>query len=201
MKRLLPGVLPALLLSACSTVDPEPTVCLPVPEVVCPVCSPVQQCPDIAESANAVPAPVQTAGELHLPIIGAVEWASIEPGDVRMEARIDTGAASTSLHAENVTLVERDGKRYVRFDVTDPATGESIPMEKRFKRRVLIKQTSGDLERRYVVRMWITLGEVRARVDVTLSNREGFEFPLLIGRNFLTDTMIVDVSQQYVLGR
>ena len=199
MKKLVPGILPALLLSACASVEPEPTVCLPVPEVICPVCEPVKQCPVVAETTAPIVA--QTAGALQLPVIGAVEWASIEPGAVRMRARIDTGAETTSLHAENITLIERDGRRYVRFDTRDPKSGELIGMEERFKRRVRIKQTSGELERRYAVRMWVTLGEVRARVDVTLSNRARFEFPLLIGRNFLTDNMIVDVSQRYVLGR
>jgi len=118
-----------------------------------------------------------------------------------MEARIDTGAESTSIHAEDIQLLERDGKRYVRFQVLDPTSGEKAQMEKRFRRRVLIKQQGGELERRYVVRMWITLGGIRARVDVTLTDRSGFDYPLLIGRNFLTDHMIVDVSQHHVLGR
>jgi len=148
-----------------------------------------------------MPTAVPTAGELQLPVIGAVEFASIEPGDIRMEARIDTGAESTSIHAEDIQLLERDGKRYVRFQVLDPGSGEKVQMEKRFRRRVLIKQQGGELERRYVVRMWITLGEIRARVDVTLTDRSGFDYPLLIGRNFLTDHMIVDVSQHHVLGR
>ncbi len=211
MKNRVTGILPALLLSACATVEPEPVVCPPVPEVVCPVCPEVQACPAAPEPATAQapteaakppePIVVHTAGELQLPVIGAVEFASIEPGDVRMEARIDTGAESTSMHAENIALLERDGKRYVRFDIIDPDTGEVIPMEQRFKRRVLIKQTSGDDERRYVVRMWVTLGDIRARIDVNLSDREGFEYPLLIGRNFLLDNVVVDVSQHHVLGR
>ena len=74
-------------------------------------------------------------------------------------------------------------------------------MEVRLRRRVLIKQHDGPPERRYVVRMWITLGPVRSRVDVNLTDRDVFEYPLLIGRNFLTDTLIVDVSQQHLLSR
>ncbi len=143
----------------------------------------------------AVPA---TAGELGLPVIGAVEWASVEPGNLRMEARIDTGAETTSIHAENIELVERDGKRYVRFELLD-GEGGLVPMEVRLRRRVLIKQHEGEAERRYVVRMWVTLGDTRSRIDVNLSDREDFEYPLLIGRNFLVDAMIVDVSRQHTL--
>jgi hypothetical protein len=142
-----------------------------------------------------------TAGKMHLPIIGAVEWVTVEPGNVQMEARIDTGAETTSVHAEDIQLVEKDGKRYVQFTLLDPASGEQVTLEERLRRKVLIKQSAGDPERRYVVRMWLTLGETRSRVDVTLSDRDFLDYPLLIGRNFLVDTMIVDVSQQYLLPR
>lgn len=193
-----------LLLSACETVQPPaapPVAKCPEPTVqTCPVC-PQLSCPEpqVVEKIVEVPVAVAaTAGELGLPVIGAVEWASVEPGNLRMEARIDTGAETTSIHAENITLVERDGKRYVRFDLLDTES-QLVPMEVRLRRRVLIKQHTGEPERRYVVRMWVTLGETRSRIDVTLSDREDFEYPLLIGRNFLVDAMVVDVSRQHTL--
>jgi hypothetical protein len=140
-----------------------------------------------------------TAGKLHLPIIGAIEWAKVEPSGLLFESRIDTGADTTSIHAENIQLIEKDGKRYVRFVLTDPGTGETLQQEVRLRRRVLIKQNDGPRERRYVVRMWVTLGKTKSRIDVNLSDRSDFEYPLLIGRNFLTDSMIVDVSRHHTL--
>ncbi len=56
-------------------------------------------------------------------------------------------------------------------------------------------------ERRYVVRMWVSLAGTRSRIDVNLSDREDFEYPLLVGRNFLVDTVIVDVSRRHTQGR
>jgi hypothetical protein len=193
-----------LLLAACETVTPTPPPVAPAascpepPEQSCPVC-PQVSCPEpqVLEKVVEVPV-VATAGELGLLVIGAVEWATVEPGNLRMEARIDTGAETTSIHAENIELVERDGKRYVRFDLLD-GEGGLLPMEVRLRRRVLIKQHDREPERRYVVRMWVTVGEVRSRIDVNLSDREDFEYPLLIGRNFLVDAMVVDVSRQHTL--
>ena len=144
--------------------------------------------------------PAATAGAKHLPILGAVEWVSVEPGQLRPEARIDTGAETTSIHAENIQLIEKEGKRYVRFSLVDEAGQGELPLELRLRRQVLIKQHRGEPERRYVVRMWLTLGEMRSRVDVTLSDRDVFEYPLLIGRNFLMDSAIVDVSRQHTQG-
>ena len=193
-----------LLLTACETLPPTPPPAAPAascpepPERSCPVC-PELSCPEPRVVERVVEVPVAgTAGGLGLPVIGAVEWATVEPGDLRLQARIDTGAETTSIHAENIELVERDGKRYVRFELLD-GEGGLLPMEARLRRRVLIKQHEGEPERRYVVRMWITLGEVRSRIDVNLSDREDFEYPLLIGRNFLVDAMVVDVSRQHIL--
>ncbi|WP_082850231.1 RimK/LysX family protein [Halioglobus sp. HI00S01] len=197
-----------MLLGGCTTVAPEPEVVnCPEPKA-CPACE-VLQCPDpevqIVEKIVQVPTPVitteppsaTTAGDMHLPIIGAVEWVDVEPAGLRMQARIDTGAETTSIHAEQVRLVEKEGKRYVRFSVPDPQSDELVPMELRLRRQVLIKQHSREPERRFVVRMWLTLGDMRSRVDVTLSDRQDFEFPLLVGRNFLVDAAIVDVSRRH----
>jgi hypothetical protein len=124
----------------------------------------------------------------------------VEPGDVVLEARIDTGAETSSIHAENIQLLEKDGTRWVRFSIPDPDGGEDIRLERRLHRRILIKQTgSDDYERRYVVRLWITLGDTRTWLDVSLSDRDDFEFPLLIGRNMLMDAFAVDVSQHHTL--
>jgi hypothetical protein len=130
-----------------------------------------------------------------------VEWFTVEPGDLRMEARVDSGAETTSIHAEDIQLVEKEGERYVRFTLHGPTSEELLPMELRLRRSVLIKQHGGEAQRRYVVRMWVTLGETRSRIDVTLSDREDFEYPLLVGRNFLIDTAIVDVSRHHTLSQ
>lgn len=206
-----PLVYLALSLAAgCSSVAQKsaPVECAPAETASCPVCPQVEpetlQCPEpqVIEKIVKVPAPAPaptkaaTAGELDLPIVGAVEWARVEPGDIRMPARIDTGAATTSIHAEDIELVEKDGKRWVHFSLIDPATNEKVQVEQRLHRKVVIKQSDSEDQRRYVVRMWITIGETRSLVDVTLTDRERMEFPMLIGRNLLVDTVIVDVSRQ-----
>lgn len=178
----------------CPVVEPEPLVC-PEPTVVEKVV--IKEVP-----APAPPPPrADTAGELHLPIIGAVEWARVDPPGLIMEARVDTGAETSSIHAEEIHLIERDGKRYVAFTLLDPSTGATVSLERRLRRRVAIKRSDEDNESRYVVELWVALGNDHANIEVTLSDREGFEYPLLIGRNFLTDTVIVDVSRHHTLDR
>ena len=45
--------------------------------------------------------------------------------------------------------------------------------------------------------MDLVMGEMTKRVNVNLADREGFEFPLLIGRDFLSGLVIVDVALSY----
>lgn len=191
-----------LFFSGCSLFEGEreKAACPAQEHPECPVCD-LSLCPAPQVIEKIVEVPVATtAGELNIPIVGAVEYATVEPAMLRMEARIDTGAETTSIHAENIQLLERDGKRYVRFDLTDSASGALLPQELRLRRTVLIKQHESEPQRRFVVRMWITLGDFRSRVDVTLSDREDFEYPLLVGRNLLVDAVIVDVSRHHLLG-
>ena len=200
------AVMIASLLSACSLIPQQTATSCPRAEII-ELPDTVQTCPEprIVERIvtqtlpAALPPMASTAGKFHLPIVGAVEWARIEPANLWIESRIDTGAETTSIHAEEIQLLEKDGKRYVSFVLIDALTGSRYPQELRLRRRVLIKQNDSSDQRRYVVRMWVTVGETRSRIDVNLSDRSNFEYPLLIGRNFLIDSMIVDVSRHHTM--
>ena len=41
------------------------------------------------------------------------------------------------------------------------------------------------------------MGDVTKRLDVNLNDRTGFEYPLLIGRDFLGGLALVDVTLKY----
>jgi len=143
--------------------------------------------------------PPKTAGELGLLIIGEVEKVVVDPPGILYDARIDTGAESSSVHAEDIRLIERDGKQYILFKLFNPQNNEFVELERRLQRKVLIKQKDGEPERRYVVKLWLTMGDIKERIDVTLTNRSDFSYQLLVGRNLLTDIAIVDVSRRYTV--
>lgn len=195
-------VMMLFVLSGCSWLRPQ----APAPQVQ--VCPP-QVCPACISKACPAPQIIEkivtvlptTAGELDLPIIGEVEHVMVHPLGFEYEARIDTGAESSSIHAEKIQLIEHDGKQFVQFLLLNPETNELVELERRFQRTVLIKQKDGEPERRYVVKLWLTLGDIKERVDVTLSNRADFTYALLVGRNLLTDTAIVDVSRRHTINR
>lgn len=135
------------------------------------------------------PAPA-TAGELDLQIIGAVEFVTIDPPGLRMEAIIDTAADGTTIAARDIRLLEKDGLRFVNYTLVDPVTGDEHEIEALVRRRTA---------NQYVVQMWLALGDLRTRVEVSLSERSDMSYPVVVGRNLLTDVAIVDVSRRHIL--
>jgi hypothetical protein len=128
-------------------------------------------------------------------IIGAVENVRIIPPDMVLKARIDTGAKTTSVDARNITAFMRKGQQWVRFDCISGTKGYTIT--KRVISTVQIKRHNKPPQTRFVVKMRITLGNVSRNIEVNLNNRDAYTYPVLIGRNFLRDTFIVDIVKRY----
>lgn len=130
--------------------------------------------------------------------IGATARLQEVSTGITFKARVDTGAKSCSLHIEEIHFdnpsknMRKNINDMARFRIRD-AEGKDHWIEEKIVCTVQVK-TSGKKERRYKV--WLTLrhGDVEKRVKVTLNDRSQMEFPLLIGRNFLCDDFLVDVS-------
>lgn len=128
-------------------------------------------------------------------IIGAIENIRLVPPNVVLQARIDTGAKTTSIDARNITPFERDGKQWVRFVCIDGEKKHTI--EKKVIKTVQIKRHGEESQDRYVVKMRIILGKVSQLISVNLNDRDAYQYPILIGRNFLRDFFIVDVGKKF----
>lgn len=129
-------------------------------------------------------------------VVGEIENVRFDNLGMELRARMDTGAVTSSLHAENVRRFQRDGDNWVRFTIRDPETGEPVVLERPRSRRVRIVQAGAeDPSTRPVVELRVTLGNSSQTAEFTLADRSALEFPVLIGRNILRDLMVVDVSK------
>lgn len=132
-----------------------------------------------------------------LEIFGWVERVELLDGELSMKAKLDTGALNSSLHALEIQRFRREGKRYVRFTVTDPETAEPKELEKRLVRNVRIVRHNGEYQRRPVVEMDICLGPYRRVVEVNLVDRSELIYPLLLGRTALKGVALVDAADTF----
>lgn len=131
---------------------------------------------------------------------GWVEKVRLEPHGIPLKAKLDTGAKTSSLHAENIERFSRDGQKWVRFEMTmEDANGDpqQLKLEKRRVRGVRIKEHEGEYDRRSVVEMSFCLGGERYSTEFTLVDRSRFIYPVLLGRRFLAGFAPVDASKTF----
>lgn len=131
-------------------------------------------------------------------VFGWVERVQIMQGQLTLKAKLDTGAATSSLDATNIHLFKRGGKSYVRFTIADPQSGELMTLEKPRLRRVRIKRHNGQHQRRPVIEIDICLGHNQRTVEVNLINRSQFIYPLLLGRSALDGIAVIDPSDTFL---
>ncbi|MDV6250653.1 ATP-dependent zinc protease [Vibrio sp. EA2] len=147
------------------------------------------------------PAPVEPT-PTHNITLGSIEKVTIDSIKQTFDARIDTGAATSSLNAIDIKEFERNGKNWVRFHLADNTKSEeekNIWIEAPVLRYVKIRQsTTDDLDRRAVVELWVKVGKIHEKAQFTLADRSHMNHPILLGREFIRDIALVDVSRTYI---
>lgn len=137
------------------------------------------------------------AREMH--ILGWVEWIRLMPEDLRIKAKLDTGATTSSLNALNQKIFERDGEEWIAFDILDPDDEDRhIRLEREITRYVRIVRHSGDHQRRPVVEVDLCLGGVQRREEVSLVDRTELNYQLLVGRNHMEGAILVDPGETFL---
>jgi hypothetical protein len=129
-------------------------------------------------------------------VVGYLERVRIFPGNFLLYAKIDTGARTSSMNAQNIRYLERDGQRYVRFSVTN-RDNETQVFERPVLRRAKIRDIGRAPQVRPVIMLGLCVGNVYRYTQVNLANRAGFNFQLLIGRRFMAQRLLVDPVRQY----
>jgi hypothetical protein len=122
-------------------------------------------------------------------IVGEVEDVILLPWGIKLPARIDTGAATSSLDARDLRveggvadfkLSKKYGGLQLRLPIVDWLTIRS----------------SEASEQRPIVEVEFCIGSKRIRTRVNLNDRSTVRYPVLIGRNALKENFVVDCMQE-----
>jgi hypothetical protein len=131
-------------------------------------------------------------------LIGATTLVTEVTTGLPLPARVDTGATSCSIHCETYEIKdahpdpkENIGKP-VRFLVKNK-DGEGLWVESKIVDHVIVRTAERDDER-YKVRLRLRWEDVEKKVVATLNDRQKMKYPMLLGRNFLRDDFLVNVS-------
>lgn len=134
-------------------------------------------------------------------VIGWREYAALPGlGVGPVIAKVDTGARTAALHAENIQVLPGTGVNLVRFDAV-------VDEERHLTRRCLlplhgikrVKNSSGSTEERCVIETVLEVGGRRWPVLITLADRGEMGMPMLIGRSAIKGRFVVDPGRSFLL--
>lgn len=139
-----------------------------------------------------------------LPVIGWREWVQLPDLNIgSIKAKVDSGARSSSIHAADIQIFERDGQQWASFtiyhhqkDWSKTREVEAVVHETRN-----VKSSNGEVSLRPVIITRIRLlGQVYP-VDLTLADRAEMGFRMLLGREAFRNRFLVDAGRSFVGGR
>ena len=130
-------------------------------------------------------------------VVGWRERVSLpELGLAAIPAKIDTGARTSSLHADVLDEFRRSGKRFLRFAVDWGGVRhicEAVQVDVR-----AITSSMGERQERFVIKTPLAIGTATFRVEITLADRSQMQFPMLIGRTALRRRFVVDSGHSWL---
>lgn len=142
-------------------------------------------------------------------VYGLNEYANLVNLNTEVAAKLDTGAKTASLSARDIKRFKRDGETWVRFYLAIDDAHDN-PIERPLARVSKIKRRSGDFDpeeqktytARPVIELDICMGQALRKIEVNLTDRSAFQYPLLIGSEALKRfDALVDPSLKYAAGK
>lgn len=135
-------------------------------------------------------------------VFGWVEEGLIQPENISVKIKLDTGALTSSMDAKDLERFEKAGEKWVRFnvEVKDSETGKmaNSSFERRVIRNVKVRGAGG-AEKRPVVVMQMCIGSRIYSEEFSLKDRGKMNYPVLIGRRTLARIGAVDASQTFTM--
>lgn len=135
--------------------------------------------------------------------IGWREWVALPDLKVgAIKAKIDTGARTSALHAYRIEPFRRAGALWLRFELHPIQRSEAtkVVCEARAVDERAVRNSGGRVERRYIIRTSLKLGEKIWPIELALANRDQMGFRMLLGRTALEGRALIEPGRSYLLG-
>lgn len=157
---------------------------------------------NIAESESHINLSQGHTLHLHIkPTLGWREWVSLPSLQVKkIKAKIDSGAKTSALHAENIEYFTRKKARWVRFKIyplqNSKKNGVKVSAPLIDERKV--KSSVGHETLRPVIEALLSIGAQKWLIELTLVNRDLMGFRMLIGRQALKGHFLIDPGKSFL---
>lgn len=117
-----------------------------------------------------------------------------------VQAKVDTGARTSSLHATHWRSFERDGAEWIRFRVYTGKRGARLQTtaEAPLVDRRKVRSSNGAVEERLVIATRVEARGLSWTAEISLAKRGSMAFPMLLGRVCLRNRFLVDSGHSYL---
>ena len=117
--------------------------------------------------------------------------------------RVDTGAATSSLHVDNIEEFVENNKRWVSFEIQPDVHNVEKTVKKtvRLKGTKVVKSTSADTEKRFVIKTKIRIADQEWPIKLTLTDRSSMKNLMLLGREAMQDKILVNPSKEFLVSK
>lgn len=115
-----------------------------------------------------------------------------------IEAKIDTGAYTSSMHTSNIIIRQLDDGTQVadfKLDAKKYPIESALQLSAPVKKFKQVRNSGGISETRVIIRTRIEMAGRVFSIDISLTNRAKMGYPILIGRKALRGKFIVDVDK------
>jgi len=130
-------------------------------------------------------------------IIGSKEKISITDLELfDLDAKVDTGADSNALHCDDI-IIKGNFVEFKLLDEIHPAYHGKTMRFPIFKLK-RIKSSNGLMQQRATIKVGVEFFGRRYKSVISLTDRRDMQYPMLIGRKFMSGRFLVDVSKEYL---
>ena len=133
--------------------------------------------------------------------IGWREWIGLPAlGILAIKAKVDTGARTSALHAEDIVRTAHDdGTHWLAFTIPGGEGRGTVRVEAPMVEERAVKNTSGVPDPRPVIRTTLTLDHRRWPIEVTLADRTEMGFDIILGRTAIRRRgLLVDPGRSFL---
>jgi hypothetical protein len=135
--------------------------------------------------------------------IGWREWVFLpDLGASAIKAKIDTGARTSALHAYRVEPFRRAGELWLSFELYPLQRSDRLKVrcEVRAVDERVVRNSGGQVERRYIIKTTLKLGERVWPIELALTNRDQMGFRMLLGRTALGRGVLIEPGRSFLTG-
>jgi len=135
-------------------------------------------------------------------IVGAVELCDLPAFMIHdLNVRIDTGAATSSLHVDNIEEFEVDDELWIRFDIHPDIynVDNVVRKEAKVEGKKRVKSSTATREKRYVILTTVVMSDLEWEIQLTLTDRSEMTYMMLLGREAMCGRFLVDPEHDFLL--